>query len=46
MWVLSVSMTALSITLWTRGRKVEPPTIAVATSMLFALPAIRNAQPG
>ncbi|TPX36737.1 hypothetical protein SmJEL517_g01284 [Synchytrium microbalum] len=46
MWALSVAILALAITLWTRDRKVEPPTIVVATSMLFSLPAIRNAQPG
>ncbi|KAJ3218567.1 hypothetical protein HK099_005013 [Clydaea vesicula] len=36
----------LAVTLWMRDRKVEPPTIAVTTGMLFALPAVRNVQPG
>ncbi|KAL2918946.1 hypothetical protein HK105_201214 [Polyrhizophydium stewartii] len=46
MWALSLATLALAITLWMRGRKVEPPTIAVAGGLLFALPALRNAQPG
>ena len=46
MWVLSLSLFTLTITLYTRRRKVEPPTIAVAGALLFALPGLRNAQPG
>ena len=42
MWCLSGSVLILAITLWTRDRKVEPPTIAVVCGMLFALPAVRN----
>ncbi|KAJ3068469.1 hypothetical protein HK102_007165 [Quaeritorhiza haematococci] len=46
MWLLSLFVLTLAITVWTRGRKVEPPTIAFVTGMLFALPAVRNVQPG
>nr|KAJ3420561.1 hypothetical protein HK105_005533 [Polyrhizophydium stewartii] len=45
-WILSVIALILSTTLWFRNRKVEPPTIGVIASLLFALPAIRSAQPG
>ncbi|KAI8902589.1 hypothetical protein BC833DRAFT_572586 [Globomyces pollinis-pini] len=46
MWILSFTVFILSVTLWFRDRKVEPPTIAITTSLLFALPAVRNTQPG
>ncbi|KAL2916804.1 hypothetical protein HK105_203583 [Polyrhizophydium stewartii] len=46
MWALSLSVFTLSVTLWLRDRKVEPPTIGVIGSLLFALPALRNSQPG
>ncbi|KAI8902606.1 hypothetical protein BC833DRAFT_572656 [Globomyces pollinis-pini] len=46
MWILSFTIFILSVTLWFRDRKVEPPTIAITTSLLFALPAVRNTQPG
>lgn len=46
MWILSSAILILAVTLWYRDRKVEPPTIAVVTGMLFALPAVRNVQPG
>ncbi|KAJ3271509.1 hypothetical protein HDV01_006560 [Terramyces sp. JEL0728] len=46
MWILSLTIFTLATTLWFRERKVEPPTIAVTASLLFALPAIRNTQPG
>jgi hypothetical protein len=44
MWVLSLFAMGIAITVWTRNRKVEPPTIAVVGALLFALPAIRNSQ--
>lgn len=44
MWILSLTMLTLSVTLWIRKRRVEPPTMAVAAALLFALPAIRNTQ--
>ncbi|KAJ3314772.1 hypothetical protein HDU76_002356 [Blyttiomyces sp. JEL0837] len=46
MWTLSLLSITLSTTLWMRERKVEPPTLAVSISLLFALPAVRNSQPG
>ncbi|KAL2911785.1 hypothetical protein HK105_208718 [Polyrhizophydium stewartii] len=46
MWALSLAVLSLAVTLWFRNRKVEPPTIAVTASLLFALPALRNSQPG
>ncbi|KAI8831375.1 hypothetical protein BC829DRAFT_437825 [Chytridium lagenaria] len=46
MWVLSLLSISLSVTLWSRGRKMEPPTLGFTIAMLFALPAIRNTQPG
>lgn len=46
MWLLSFSLFWLAFTLCIRRRKVEPPTLGVGTSMIFALPAIRNVQPG
>ncbi|KAJ3105061.1 hypothetical protein HDU96_008722 [Phlyctochytrium bullatum] len=46
MWILSLLAFFLCISLWIRGRKVEPPTIAFTIALLFALPGIRNTQPG
>jgi Domain of unknown function (DUF4436) len=46
MWLLSMTAFILAFTLWFRHRKVEPPTIGFVASLLFALPAIRNTQPG
>ena len=43
---MSLTILTLAVTLWLRKRKVEPPTIAVSAALLFALPAIRNTQPG
>ena len=46
MWVLSLTIFILALSIWIRNRKVEPPTIGVTAGILFALPALRNAQPG
>jgi hypothetical protein len=46
MYVLAFVVFTLAVTLWFRERTVEPATIGVAGSLLFALPAIRNTQPG
>ncbi|KAJ3110798.1 hypothetical protein HDU96_006260 [Phlyctochytrium bullatum] len=46
MWMLSLLAFSLAITLYIRGRKIEPPTIGFSVSMLFALPGLRNSQPG
>ncbi|KAJ3196567.1 hypothetical protein HK101_008479 [Irineochytrium annulatum] len=45
-WILSLLSFTLVVTLWLRGRKVEPPTLGFTISLLFALPAVRNVQPG
>lgn len=46
MWILSFTVFTLATTLWLRDRQVEPPTIGFCAGFLFALPAIRNSQPG
>ncbi|KAI8892075.1 hypothetical protein BC833DRAFT_612694 [Globomyces pollinis-pini] len=46
MWVLSISAITIASSIWLRDRKVEPPTIAIMGGLLFALPSIRNSQPG
>ena len=46
MWILSFTVFTLATTLWLRDRSVEPPTIGFCAGFLFALPAIRNSQPG
>ncbi|KAI8926399.1 hypothetical protein BC831DRAFT_456557 [Entophlyctis helioformis] len=46
MWILSITVFSLAMSVWIRDRKVEPPTIGVTSSLLFALPALRNSQPG
>ncbi|KAJ3314096.1 hypothetical protein HDV04_001127 [Boothiomyces sp. JEL0838] len=46
MWILSLSAIYLSVTACTRRRKIEPPMIAGIAALLFALPNIRNVQPG
>ncbi|KAJ3105060.1 hypothetical protein HDU96_008721 [Phlyctochytrium bullatum] len=46
MWILSLLAFTLASSLCIRGRKVEPPTIAFSIALLFALPGIRNTQPG
>ena len=40
MWMISLSMLILAVTLNLRKRKVEPPTIGVAAILLFALPSM------
>lgn len=46
MWSLSICVFAVSLSIYIRGRSVEPPTIAVCAGILFALPIVRNIQPG
>ncbi|KAJ3314773.1 hypothetical protein HDU76_002357 [Blyttiomyces sp. JEL0837] len=46
MWVLGILSFVQAVTIYTRNRKVEPPTIAANMGLLFALPAVRNSQPG
>ncbi|KAI8847575.1 hypothetical protein BC829DRAFT_476506 [Chytridium lagenaria] len=46
MWVLSILTFCLSVSPWIRNYKAEAPTLAIPNTLLFALPAIRNSQPG
>ncbi len=47
MWLLSVFLLALTIDLmFIKKRRVSAPFFAGAVTMLFALPGLRNAQPG
>jgi hypothetical protein len=46
MWALSLLTFFLSLTPWIRHYKIEPPTLAIANTLLFALPALRDSQPG
>ncbi|KAI8831380.1 hypothetical protein BC829DRAFT_409758, partial [Chytridium lagenaria] len=41
LWLLSLLVLGVVIQIYFRDRTVEPPT-----AVLFALPAVRNAQPG
>jgi len=46
MWGLSLSIFTAAMSVWFREKKVELPLIAISTALLFALPNIRNSQPG
>jgi hypothetical protein len=46
MWIMSLGVFSMSLAHLWYSRKVEAPTIGVVTTMLFALPAVRNTQPG
>ncbi|KAJ3318455.1 hypothetical protein HDV06_000485 [Boothiomyces sp. JEL0866] len=46
MWLLSIAALTVAFYVLMGTKKVEPPIIAVTASLLFALPAIRNIQPG
>lgn len=46
MWLLSCSVFTLACTVWFSDGKIEPPTIGLSAALLFAMPAIRNTQPG
>lgn len=46
LWCLSLATFVLALTLVLRGRRVEPPTMGYAAALLFAIPAVRNLQPG
>jgi hypothetical protein len=47
MWLLSTFVVVMAIDhVIVRPRQVLPPTIGFTVSMLFALPAVRNTQPG
>ncbi|KAJ3269960.1 hypothetical protein HDV01_000766 [Terramyces sp. JEL0728] len=46
MWLLCLAAITVAFYVFIGDKKVEPPIIAVTASLLFALPAIRNVQPG
>ncbi|KNC96613.1 uncharacterized protein SPPG_08196 [Spizellomyces punctatus DAOM BR117] len=46
LWILSLLVISISLNIVMRGRKVEPPVIAFSAAILFAIPGVRNAQPG
>jgi uncharacterized membrane protein (DUF373 family) len=46
MWLLSLLLLAMVVGIWFRNRSVEPPTLAFNAALLFAVPAIRQVQPG
>jgi len=46
MWCLSIAIFVAAMTVWFREKKVEMFLIGLTTSMLFALPTVRNSQPG
>ncbi|KAJ7861786.1 hypothetical protein B0H14DRAFT_3615909 [Mycena olivaceomarginata] len=46
MWCLSGGIFIAAMSIWFRERKVEPPLITISTALLFALPNVRNTQPG
>ncbi|KAJ7884510.1 hypothetical protein B0H13DRAFT_2277975 [Mycena leptocephala] len=46
MWCLSGGIFIAAMSVFFRERKVEPPLIAISTALLFALPNVRNSQPG
>ncbi|KAI8846404.1 hypothetical protein BC829DRAFT_266123 [Chytridium lagenaria] len=46
LWLLSLLVLGVVIQIYIRDRKVEPPTAGIVVTLLFALPAVRNAQPG
>ncbi|KAJ7895293.1 hypothetical protein B0H14DRAFT_3426437 [Mycena olivaceomarginata] len=46
MWCLSGGVFTLAISVWFQERKADTSLIAMATGLLFALPSVRNSQPG
>ncbi|KAJ3321399.1 hypothetical protein HDV06_004384 [Boothiomyces sp. JEL0866] len=46
MWVMSMGVFLMAMSHVWLQQKIEAPTTGVVTSMLFALPAVRNMQPG
>ncbi|KAJ3096334.1 hypothetical protein HDU96_000794 [Phlyctochytrium bullatum] len=46
MWALSLLAFFVAITMWTMERTVEPPMLGMTIAIVFALPNIRNVQPG
>ncbi|KAJ7689963.1 hypothetical protein B0H17DRAFT_599924 [Mycena rosella] len=46
MWCLSGAIFTAAMSVYFRERKAELPLIALSTALLFALPNVRNSQPG
>ena len=46
MWFLSLSVFIAAMSVFFRGKHTELPLVAISTALLFALPNIRNSQPG
>lgn len=46
MWCLSGGIFVAAMSVWFGGKKVELPLIAISAALLFALPNVRNSQPG
>lgn len=46
MWCLTLSIVILTAWIWITGRRTELPIIVLSTALLYALPNIRNGQPG
>jgi len=46
MWLLSLSVFTAAMSIWFREKNAELPLVAISTALLFALPNIRNSQPG
>ncbi|KAJ1973938.1 hypothetical protein H4R35_003858 [Dimargaris xerosporica] len=46
MWAMALTVTVMSFQILVNRRQVGDPLITVGATMLFALPALRNSQPG
>ncbi|RKP10851.1 hypothetical protein THASP1DRAFT_27390 [Thamnocephalis sphaerospora] len=46
MWLLTLSLSGLCTQMLMQGREVQPANMALGITLLFALPGLRNAQPG
>lgn len=46
MWCLSSGVFVAAMSVWFRDKKVELQLISLSTAMLFALPKVRDSQPG
>jgi len=46
MWFLSLSIFIAAMSVWFRGKNAELPLVTISAGLLFALPNIRNSQPG
>jgi len=46
MWFLSLTIFVAAMSVWFRGKNAELPLVTISAALLFALPNIRNSQPG